>query len=129
MYLNAFEILTIAAVKFHSMVTGLERQNSKFFKSVINDTIMYSHWLIEDRCAKFGLDSGIKRCELGYLGSKAFHYILSRKQSRYKAVLQMLEGKIVHYETACGVRVGILKEIASVENIALEMPVLKSIKF
>jgi telomerase reverse transcriptase len=128
-YLNAFEILTIAAVKFHSMVTGLERQNSKFFKSVINDTIMYSHWLIEDRCAKFGLDSGIKRCELGYLGSKAFHYILSRKQSRYKAVLQMLEGKIVHYETACGVRVGILKEIASVENIALEMPVLKSIKF
>ena len=128
-YLNAYEILAIGAMKFHSMISDLLEHNSSFLANVIQDTIMYCHWLIQDRCSKFGVDSRIKKPEIDYIGARAFHSILSRKQSRYKDILHTLETNAKKYERIRGGKFSVLKDIMSRKNIDVEIPVLKRIKF
>ena len=99
--LNVLQIFLIGAMKFHCLVVRLPLKpanNPSFFSQVVEDTCKYGYWVVRDRCAKFGKSSQVKLCEVAYLGMCAFHFILKRKQSRYRSLLPVLRKRISVYE-------------------------------
>ena len=103
-WLNVYQLFLLTAMKFHVFSRDLDRgpaHNVRFFISLCDGLIGKSVALIKRKMTtEVSMQSG--RCktvhddEMRWLGMKAFHSILSRKQSRYRRLLRHLEARMEH---------------------------------
>ncbi len=150
--LNVYQVFIFCAMKFHCLVkkslnvatiTDLngseERRNQtcKFFTEVISDVIGYMWVSVQSR--KRVIEEIGSKCELTeqkvqYMGLKAFHAVLSRKQSYYVTrvptliaqLKQMFEGHTFRQMLQLNGNEELLKHVTDPQNSA---DLLKKIKF
>ena len=101
-WLNVYQLFLQVATKFHAYARGLESgpaQNVRFFVRLCDGVVAKGVALIRRKMTtEVSMQSGrsktVRDDEIRWLGMKAFHSVLSRKQSRYRRLLGHLEAQL-----------------------------------
>ncbi|XVF82511.1 hypothetical protein PTKIN_Ptkin16aG0055000 [Pterospermum kingtungense] len=100
--LNVYQAFLLCAMKFHRCVSELSdffRPRRRYCLKIIERSFRYMHRLIKKRMRSIRLSSGLcpvlklQKEEVIWLGLHAYIEVLSRKQSRHRALLSMLRSK------------------------------------